>query len=97
MSHFSIDPWVLFGFLAQGIFFLRFVVQWIVSEKHKKSVIPVSFWYLSILGAVMILIYAIHRKDPVFIAGQGIALLIYIRNISLHNKSRSTADAILDE
>ncbi len=80
------DWWVLFGFLAQFVFFLRFFVQWIHSEKAKKSVVPISFWYLSIVGSVMILIYALKREDPVFIAGQFLALFIYIRNIALHKK-----------
>lgn len=79
----NIDYWVIFGFFAQFLFFLRFVVQWIFSEKAKKSVIPMSFWYLSISGAFLILIYAIHIQDPVFITGQGFAILIYIRNIIL--------------
>ena len=66
---------------------MRFVVQWITSEKAKKSVIPLAFWYLSIIGSIMILIYAIKREDPVFIAGQALALIIYIRNIILHKKT----------
>jgi lipid-A-disaccharide synthase-like uncharacterized protein len=79
----KIDYWMLFGFSAQFVFFLRFFVQWIHSEKHHKSIVPLSFWYLSIIGSVMILIYAIKQKDPVFIAGQFLALFIYIRNIML--------------
>jgi lipid-A-disaccharide synthase-like uncharacterized protein len=82
----SIDYWVVFGFFAQFVFFLRFVVQWLYSEKHQKSVVPISFWYLSIAGSVMILIYAVKRQDPVFIVGQFLALFIYIRNIMLHKK-----------
>jgi lipid-A-disaccharide synthase-like uncharacterized protein len=81
-----VDPWILFGFAAQGVFFLRFFVQWIVSEKEGKSVVPLAFWYLSISGALLILVYAIHRRDPVFIAGQGLALVIYLRNIALHRR-----------
>ncbi len=81
------DWWVFFGFLAQFVFFLRFFVQWIHSERQKRSVVPISFWYLSILGSVMILVYALKREDPVFIAGQFLALFIYIRNIALHKKS----------
>lgn len=81
-----IDYWTLFGFLAQFIFFLRFIVQWISSEKQKKSVIPISFWYLSVIGALMILIYALQRGDPVFIVGQFFALAIYLRNIVLRKK-----------
>lgn len=84
-----LDYWTLFGFLAQFVFFLRFVVQWITSEKAKKSVVPLAFWYLSIVGSIMILIYAIKREDPVFIAGQALALVIYIRNIVLHKKNVS--------
>lgn len=78
-----IDYWTLFGFLAQFVFFLRFIVQWISSEKQKRSVIPISFWYLSVVGALMILIYALQRGDPVFIFGQFFALVIYVRNIIL--------------
>ena len=82
----TIDYWVVFGFLAQFVFFLRFLVQWVQSERQKKSVVPISFWYLSIAGSIMILIYALKRKDPVFIAGQFLALFIYVRNIMLHKK-----------
>lgn len=82
-----LDYWVLFGFLAQFVFFLRFAVQWFHSEKQKKSIVPMSFWYLSIVGSIMVLIYAIKRGDPVFIVGQFFALFIYIRNILLRRKS----------
>lgn len=81
-----LDPWVIFGFFAQFIFFLRFAVQWWASEKEKRSVVPVSFWYLSIVGSVMILIYAIKREDIVFITAQFLALFIYVRNIMLRRK-----------
>lgn len=82
----TLDGWIIFGFLAQFIFFLRFAVQWWASEKEKKSVIPISFWYLSIVGSVMILIYAIKREDIVFITAQFLALFIYARNIVLRKK-----------
>lgn len=85
----NLNYWVLFGFTAQFVFFLRFIVQWIHSEKQKRSVIPISFWYLSIVGAIMILIYAIHRNDPVFIFGQFFALIIYIRNIILRKRMKT--------
>jgi lipid-A-disaccharide synthase-like uncharacterized protein len=85
----SFDGWVVFGFLAQFVFFLRFVVQWWASEKEKKSVVPMSFWYLSIIGSVMILVYAIRRQDIVFITAQFLALFIYLRNIMLHKKEHS--------
>lgn len=78
------DPWVLFGFSAQGIFFGRFLVQLWASEKAQRVVVPVAFWYLSIVGAVMILIYAVYRQDLVFIVGQLAALVIYVRNLVLH-------------
>lgn len=83
----SFDAWVIFGFLAQFVFFLRFAVQWWASEKEKKSVVPLSFWYLSIVGSVMILVYAIRREDIVFITAQFLALIIYIRNIMLHKQN----------
>lgn len=83
-----INWWVIFGFAAQFVFFLRFIVQWFQSEKHKKSVIPIAFWYLSIVGSVMILIYALKRSDPVFIAGQFLSLFIYARNIILIKRKK---------
>lgn len=86
---FILDPWVVFGFLAQFVFFLRFAVQWWYSEKAKKSIVPLSFWYLSIAGSVMILIYSIKREDIVFITAQFLALFIYVRNIFLHRKTTS--------
>ena len=83
--------WVAFGFLAQFVFFLRFVVQWIDSEKQKKSVIPISFWYLSILGSIMIFIYALQLKDIVFTTAQVLSLVIYVRNIILYKQTTHTA------
>ncbi len=82
-----IDWWVVFGFGAQFVFFLRFFVQWLQSEREKRSVIPMSFWYLSVIGSVMIFVYAIKRGDPVFIVGQFLALFIYVRNIILRRAS----------
>jgi len=87
------NPWVLFGFAAQFVFFLRFAVQWWVSEKKKESVIPVSFWYLSIVGTLMILIYSIKRQDIVFIAASCLNSLIYVRNLVLiHRKKKEAKD-----
>jgi lipid-A-disaccharide synthase-like uncharacterized protein len=77
------DPWVLFGFGAQFLFFLRFFIQWVASERRGKSYIPVVFWWFSLSGGLTLLIYAVHRTDPVFIAGQGLGCLIYIRNLVL--------------
>jgi lipid-A-disaccharide synthase-like uncharacterized protein len=78
--------WLCVGFVSQGLFFSRFVVQWIVSEIRKESVIPVSFWYLSLIGGVGLLVYSIYRKDPVFIAGQAVGILVYLRNLFLIKK-----------
>lgn len=85
----KINGWVLVGLLAQTLFFLRFFTQWIVSEKQKRSVIPVSFWYLSLFGGLGLLIYAIHIRDMVFIIGQAGGLLIYTRNLALIYKQKS--------
>ena len=75
--------WLSIGLLGQLFFSCRFVVQWLTSEKMKKSVIPIAFWYLSIAGSVTLLSYAIHRMDPVFILGQSGGLIIYVRNLIL--------------
>jgi lipid-A-disaccharide synthase-like uncharacterized protein len=75
------DAWVALGFVAQAFFTMRFVVQWIASERARKSVIPVAFWFFSIGGGALLLIYALYRRDPVFIAGQALGLLVYIRNV----------------
>lgn len=88
-----LNPWVLFGFAAQAVFFGRFLVQLWASEKAQRVVVPVSFWYLSILGAGMILIYAVYRQDIVFIAGQAISLVIYLRNLSLHFRYEREKDS----
>ena len=75
------DWWVLLGFVAQAFFTARFVVQWIASERAGKSVIPLAFWLLSIGGGILLLAYALYRRDPVFIAGQGFGVFVYFRNL----------------
>lgn len=75
--------WVALGFIAQFAFTMRFLVQWLASERAKRSVVPVAFWFFSLIGGGLLLIYAIHRQDPVFIAGQAMGLFIYMRNIWL--------------
>ncbi|OGW75830.1 MAG: hypothetical protein A2Z72_04165 [Omnitrophica bacterium RBG_13_46_9] len=80
--------WLCIGFIAQICFFLRFLIQWVVSEKHSQSVIPISFWYLSICGAVGLFSYSLYRRDPVFIAGQSMSLFVYIRNVMLIRRQR---------
>ena len=82
--------WILVGLGGQILFMMRFVVQWIVSEKAKRSVIPVAFWWLSIGGAVILLAYAIYRADPVFILGQSLGFFIYARNLWLIHAERRT-------
>lgn len=78
---------LIIGFLGQGIFASRFIVQWIYSENKKESVIPIAFWYLSIGGGVCLLTYAILRKDIVIITGQAFGIFIYLRNLFLIYKS----------
>jgi len=77
----QLDLWVVLGFVAQLLFTMRFVVQWVASERARRSVVPAAFWTFSILGGSLLLVYAIYRKDPVFIAGQAGGLFIYLRNI----------------
>ena len=84
-----IDPLGLFGLAAQGVFMLRFVVQWFASEKRGRSYVPVAFWYLSIAGGLMTAIYAFIRKEPVFFLAQLLGLTIYLRNLVLIYTRRS--------
>jgi lipid-A-disaccharide synthase-like uncharacterized protein len=81
--------WIAFGLTFQIIFGLRFAVQWLASEKEKKSVIPISFWYLSLLGGFGLLAYAIHRRDPVFILGQSFGCFVYLRNLFFLKKNKA--------
>ncbi len=90
MSHI----WIAIGFLGQGLFASRFLVQWIVSERHGESIIPIAFWYFSIAGGTIMLAYALWRQDPVFICGQAMGLLVYTRNlVLLHKNTNRTAEA----
>jgi lipid-A-disaccharide synthase-like uncharacterized protein len=75
--------WLTVGFLGQAFFSMRFMVQWIASERKKESVIPISFWFFSIGGGLTLLTYAIYRLDPVFILGQAAGLFVYLRNLYL--------------
>jgi lipid-A-disaccharide synthase-like uncharacterized protein len=86
--------WVTIGFLGQAFFSMRFLVQWIASERKGESVVPVSFWFFSIGGGLTLLIYAIYRLDPVFMVGQAAGLFVYLRNLFLiHRKDRRLAEA----
>ena len=75
------DAWVALGFVAQALFSMRFLVQWIASERAGRSIVPTAFWLFSIGGGVLLFAYSLYRKDPVFIAGQALGLLVYIRNL----------------
>lgn len=73
--------WLVIGFVGQISFSCRFIVQWLASEREKKSIIPLAFWYFSIFGGCTLLAYAIYKKDPVFIMGQSTGLFVYFRNL----------------
>lgn len=77
----KLDFWLVLGVSSQVVFFLRFFIQWVASEKAKKSVVPVQFWFLSLFGGCGLLVYAIHIGDPVFILGQSFGILVYLRNL----------------
>jgi lipid-A-disaccharide synthase-like uncharacterized protein len=81
--------WLAIGFFGQGLFFCRWIVQWFVSERSAESRVPLSFWYMSVIGGLITLAYAIYRKDPVFIAGQSVGSVVYIRNLMLIYRSPS--------
>ena len=81
--------WIIVGFVGQLFFTMRFVVQWIATERKKKSFIPIHFWYFSILGSILLLSYAIYRKDPVFILGQSLGMIVYFRNLYFINKVKT--------
>lgn len=85
--------WLLIGFLGQGLFASRFIIQWIRSEQERKSVIPVAFWYFSLLGGLVTLAYAIYKEDPVFITGQASGLLVYSRNLFFIRREKAEAQA----
>ena len=82
--------WIATGFLGQGLFFGRWIVQWLASERSASSKVPISFWYLSLVGGLITLAYAIYRKDPVFIAGQSIGAVVYVRNLMLIYRPKPT-------
>jgi lipid-A-disaccharide synthase-like uncharacterized protein len=77
----QLNWWVALGFAAQALFSMRFLVQWIASERAGRSIIPLAFWWFSIVGGVLLFVYSLYRRDPVFIAGQGLGLFIYLRNL----------------
>ncbi len=82
--------WLGIGFFGQSLFFSRWIIQWIASERKAESQMPIAFWYMSLIGGLIVLAYAIHRRDPVFIAGQSIGSFVYLRNLMLIYRKRST-------
>jgi lipid-A-disaccharide synthase-like uncharacterized protein len=86
--------WLLLGFAGQALFMGRFVVQWLASERRRRSIVPVAFWHLSIAGALVLLAYAVHRRDPVFAIGQGLGIVVYLRNLRLIGLRRRESKGI---
>ena len=82
--------WIAIGFAGQALFSARFLIQWIASERARKSVVPKLFWYFSIAGGATLFAYAVWRQDPVFMVGQGFGLLVYIRNLLLIRRERDS-------
>jgi lipid-A-disaccharide synthase-like uncharacterized protein len=85
--------WLAIGFSGQALFTLRFLAQWVASERARESTVPVAFWWLSLAGGAVLFLYALHRRDPVFALGQGSGLAIYARNLVLISRRRRTGEA----
>jgi lipid-A-disaccharide synthase-like uncharacterized protein len=84
------NQWLIIVFVGQALFGARFIIQWIVSEKKGESTIPLAFWYCSIGGAIVLLTYAIYKEDPVFIVGQSLGSIVYVRNLILIDRKRKS-------
>lgn len=82
------DGWLLLGVFGQLLFGARFLVQWLASEKAGRSVIPVAFWFFSIGGGIITLVYGLYKREPVIILGQALSIFIYVRNLSLIRRSK---------
>jgi lipid-A-disaccharide synthase-like uncharacterized protein len=89
----QLDWWIVLGFIAQALFTMRFLVQWIASERAGRSVVPMAFWVFSIAGGILLLVYALYRRDPVFITGQAFGVFIYLRNLYFVVRERGQAGA----
>jgi lipid-A-disaccharide synthase-like uncharacterized protein len=89
--------WLGIGFTAQAMFMMRFVIQWLASEKARRSVVPEAFWYWSLAGGFMLFVYAVYRLDPVFMLGQGTGLFIYARNLYFIRRSRREGGALMHQ
>lgn len=90
------DVWAVVGFVGQAVFFSRIVVQGVYAERHKKSLVPVEFWVLSLIGSLIVLAYAIRRRDPVFTVGQTVAMVVYVRNL-MWMRRRKQIDSLIGE
>ncbi len=88
----NVSGWLIVGLVGQALFASRFILQWLASERAKRSVVPTAFWYFSLAGSTVLLAYAIHRADPVFIIGQGSGLAIYLRNLHLIRRGAEAGD-----
>jgi lipid-A-disaccharide synthase-like uncharacterized protein len=88
---------LVIGFTGQAMFFMRFFVQWLYSEKHRRSLIPTAFWYFSLAGSFLLLSYAIIKKDPVFIVGQSTGFIIYTRNLTLIKREQKEKAALEEQ
>jgi lipid-A-disaccharide synthase-like uncharacterized protein len=84
--------WIVIGFLGQALFSARFIVQWLASERARRSLIPMAFWYFSLFGGAVLLSYAIHKRDPVFVVGQAAGLFVYLRNLYLIRTGRQKVE-----
>ena len=85
--------WIGIGFVGQALFAARFFVQWLASERAKRSIVPLAFWYFSLVGGIVLLSYAVHKRDPVFIVGQATGVFVYLRNLYLIRSGRQQAEA----
>lgn len=92
----SLPEWMVLsvGFMGQALFSARFLIQWIASERRRKSVVPVMFWYFSLGGGLTLFLYALYREDPVFMLGQGFGLIVYVRNLWLIRHERRAAERL---
>jgi len=86
--------WLTIGFIGQAIFTARFVVQWAASEKRRNSVVPIAFWWLSLVGGGVLLAYASYKRDPVIVVGQSLGLVVYVRNLMLVRGARRCSDRL---
>jgi lipid-A-disaccharide synthase-like uncharacterized protein len=84
----GLASWQIVGFIGQGLFTARFLVQWLASEKKGDTVMPVAFWWLSLVGGINLLVYAVARHDPVFITGQSLGMVVYVRNLMLASRKK---------